>query len=123
MTGLPARYLPDRAITSRIEADLPWGTNIINATGAFMLGPLSGLAFAGHLSPVGKALLGVGFCAAYTTFSTFTFEQGRAGRFDSKQLLDPIHSRGHVWIIRVAVRTSGPANEPTQFPSSSDVAR
>ena len=84
LIGAPARYLLDRAITGRIESDLPWGTFVINATGSFLLGLLTGLALAGHLPPVGKALLGVGFCGAYTTFSTFTFETIRLledGRF------------------------------------------
>jgi CrcB protein len=84
LLGAPSRYLLDRAISRRIESDLPWGTCVINITGSFLLGLLTGLTLADHLSPTGKALLGTGFCGAYTTFSTFTFETIRLledGRF------------------------------------------
>jgi len=84
LVGAPSRYLLDRAISRRIESDLPWGTFVINITGSLLLGLLTGLTLAGHLSPTGKALLGTGFCGAYTTFSTFTFETIRMvedGRF------------------------------------------
>lgn len=74
LVGAPSRYLLDRAISSRIESDLPWGTFAINASGSFLLGLLSGLVLAHHLPPVAMALLGTGFCGAYTTFSTFSFE-------------------------------------------------
>jgi fluoride exporter len=74
LIGAPARYLLDRAITGRLESDLPWGTFVINITGSLLLGLVTGLTLAGHLPPIGKALLGTGFCGAYTTFSTFTFE-------------------------------------------------
>jgi CrcB protein len=72
--GAPTRYLLDRAINGRFESDLPWGTFVINVTGSFLLGLLTGLTLAHHLSPVAKTLLGTGFCGAYTTFSTFSFE-------------------------------------------------
>jgi CrcB protein len=72
--GAPSRYLLDRAINGRFESDLPWGTFFINISGAFVLGLITGLALSHHLAPAGKALLGTGFCGAYTTFSTFTFE-------------------------------------------------
>ena len=74
LVGAPARYLLDRAVTSRIESDLPWGTFVINVTGSLLLGLVTGLALAGRLPALDKALIGVGFCGAYTTFSTFTFE-------------------------------------------------
>lgn len=74
LVGAPSRYLLDRAINGRFESDLPWGTFVVNITGAFVLGLLTGLALSHHLSAVVKALLGTGFCGAYTTFSTFTFE-------------------------------------------------
>ena len=84
LVGAPARYLLDRFVSGRIGSDLPWGTFVINVSGSFILGVLIGLSLAHHLSPVPEALLGTGFCGAYTTFSTFAFESVRlieAGRF------------------------------------------
>ncbi len=72
--GAPSRYLVDRAISNRIESDLPWGTFTINMTGSLILGVLTGLALGHHLPAVPKALLATGFCGAYTTFSTFNYE-------------------------------------------------
>jgi CrcB protein len=75
--GAPSRYLIDRAVINRIQSELPWGTFVINVTGSFILGLLTGLSLSGHLSPVAQALCGTGFCGAYTTFSTFSFETVR----------------------------------------------
>jgi fluoride exporter len=75
--GAPSRYLLDRAISGRFESDLPWGTFVINVTGSLLLGFLTGLDTRGLLSAPAKALLGTGFCGAYTTFSTFSFESIR----------------------------------------------
>ncbi|MDA8263124.1 MAG: fluoride efflux transporter CrcB [Actinomycetota bacterium] len=75
--GAPARFLMDRAISGRIESDLPWGTFIVNMSGSLLLGLLTGLDLNGHLGPVSGALAATGFCGAYTTFSTFTFETMR----------------------------------------------
>jgi fluoride exporter len=72
--GAPSRYLLDRAVTSRIDSELPWGTFLVNMTGSLLLGFLTGLVLAHQMGPVPKALLGTGFCGAYTTFSTFTYE-------------------------------------------------
>lgn len=77
LVGAPSRYLMDRYISSRVESDVPWGTFTINVTGAFLLGLLTGLTLVGRLDPLIKALLGTGFCGAYTTFSTFTYETVR----------------------------------------------
>lgn len=72
--GAPSRYLLDRSINRRFESDLPWGTFLVNVSGSFILGLLTGLSLANHLAPLAKALMGTGFCGAYTTFSTFTYE-------------------------------------------------
>jgi CrcB protein len=74
LLGAPSRYLLDRSISARIESELPWGTFAINTTGSFLLGLLTGLVTRHVLPTVGLTLFGVGFCGAYTTFSTFAFE-------------------------------------------------
>ncbi|MEY9855533.1 CrcB protein [Catenulispora sp. GAS73] len=75
--GAPARYLLDRTIAGRRTSRLPLGTMTINLTGAFLLGLLTGLAVH-HGMPKGMlAMLGTGFCGAYTTFSTFSYETMR----------------------------------------------
>lgn len=75
--GAPSRYVLDRAVNKRVESDLPWGTFLVNISGSFLLGLLTGLSLGHHLSPVARAMLGSGFCGAYTTFSTFTYETTR----------------------------------------------
>jgi fluoride exporter len=74
LVGAPCRYLLDRAINGRVNSELPWGTFVINVSGSFILGLSTGLTLRHHLSPTDQALLGTGFCGAYTTFSTFSFE-------------------------------------------------
>ncbi|MGH2719006.1 MAG: fluoride efflux transporter CrcB [Actinomycetota bacterium] len=72
--GAPLRYLVDQAIASRAGSSFPWGTLVINATGSFLLGALTGLALYHAFPAEAKVILGTGFCGAYTTFSTFTYE-------------------------------------------------
>src|SRR4029077_17773907 len=79
LAGAPARYLADRLITRRVPARplggaLPWGTMMINLSGALLLGFLTGLTLAGRLPAAVKTGVGTGFCGAYTTYSTFTVE-------------------------------------------------
>jgi CrcB protein len=72
--GASLRYLVDGAIAGRADGVFPWGTFVINATGSLVLGVLTGLGLY-HAFPKGpKVILGTGFCGAYTTFSTFTYE-------------------------------------------------
>jgi len=75
--GAPLRYLVDGAIGGRTEGVFPWGTFVINVSGSFLLGLLTGLALYHAFPKTPKVILGTGFCGAYTTFSTFTFETVR----------------------------------------------
>jgi len=68
--GAPARYLLDKAITARQSSQFPWGTFVVNMLGCLALGVLAGTTLAGHVF----ALLGTGFCGAFTTYSTFAYE-------------------------------------------------
>jgi len=72
--GAPLRYLVDGAIAERAEGVFPWGTFVINASGSLALGVLTGLGLYHAFPRVPKVILGTGFCGAYTTFSTFTYE-------------------------------------------------
>lgn len=40
--GAPARYLADRAVQSRHESVMPWGTVSVNVVGSLILGGLMG---------------------------------------------------------------------------------
>jgi CrcB protein len=72
--GAVARYLLDRAVADRTAGAFPWGTFVINVTGSLLLGVITGLALHHGLSRTSRIVLGTGFCGAYTTFSTFSFE-------------------------------------------------
>ena len=75
--GAPVRYLIDGAVGDRTEGVFPWGTFIVNVTGSLLLGFLTGLALYRAFPTEPKVVLATGFCGAYTTFSTFTFETVR----------------------------------------------
>ncbi len=75
--GAPVRYLVDGFVRDRTGADFPWGTFVVNATGSLLLGLLTGLGLYHAFPETPRLALGTGFCGAYTTFSTFTFETVR----------------------------------------------
>ncbi len=71
--GALGRFLLDGLIGARVEHDFPIGTFVINVSGAFALGLVTGLAFDGDaLLLAGTATLG-----SYTTFSTWMLETHR----------------------------------------------
>ena len=72
--GAPLRYVVDVSISDRVQGRFPWGTFVVNASGSLFLGVLTGLALYHAFPKTPKVILGTGFCGAYTTFSTFTFE-------------------------------------------------
>lgn len=75
--GAVARLVFDGALRSWLRVGYPIGTTIINVTGSFLLGLVTGLALAHGLPAEWRAVLGTGFLGGYTTFSTASYETVR----------------------------------------------
>jgi CrcB protein len=75
--GASLRYRVDQTVAERAGGTFPWGTLVINITGSLVLGILTGLGLYHAFPKAPRVILGTGFCGAYTTFSTFTFETVR----------------------------------------------
>ena len=76
--GGAARYLFGGWIQGRAGPDFPVGTLVINVTGSFLLGLLYRYAAdSAAITPEVRAMLTIGICGGYTTFSTFSYETVR----------------------------------------------
>lgn len=70
--GAGSRYVVDTLVQRVWMRTFPVGILLVNVTGSFLLGLLTGAALALDDSLV--AIVGVGFLGAYTTFSTVSVE-------------------------------------------------
>lgn len=75
--GAPLRYLTDVLIQRRHDTVFPWGTLAVNTVGSFLVGLIVALAAGGRVDDQLVAGVGIGFCGALTTFSTFGYETVR----------------------------------------------
>lgn len=75
--GAVTRLVFDGYVRSRTRVAYPLGTTVINVTGSFLLGVVTGLALAHVLSSEWRLIVGTGFMGGYTTFSTASFETVR----------------------------------------------
>ncbi|MEY2849729.1 MAG: fluoride efflux transporter CrcB [Actinomycetota bacterium] len=69
---------------------LPLGTAVVNVSGSFLLGVVTGSAVAGVLPTEWQAVVATGLLGGYTTFSTASLETVRlvqAGRFGAGLLI------------------------------------
>lgn len=71
--GAVARFLVDRAVSRRVARSFPYGTLVVNLSGALLLGFFAGLALSPHVA----LLAGTAFVGSYTTFSTWMLETQR----------------------------------------------
>ena len=73
--GTVSRYGFSGAIHRVLGTDFPYGTMAVNVVGCFLIGFLATIAEKKFmLSPNARMLLMIGFCGAFTTFSTFMLE-------------------------------------------------
>jgi fluoride exporter len=74
--GAALRFVVDGAVGRVLGTRVPWGTALINVSGSFVLGLLTGLALHGLPEAV-LAVLGTGLLGGYTTFSTASVDTVR----------------------------------------------
>lgn len=71
--GAVLRFIVDRTVSSRLGGPFPFGTFVVNLSGAMVLGFVGGMALPPHVALLaGTALIG-----SYTTFSTWMLETQR----------------------------------------------
>ena len=71
--GSLLRFFVDGLVSSATGRDFPYGTLVVNLSGAVVLGLLAGLALAGDAA----LLAGTAAVGSYTTFSTWMLETQR----------------------------------------------
>ena len=71
--GSVLRFLVDGAVSARTGRAFPYGTLVVNLTGALILGLLTGMALTGSAA----LLAGTAAVGSYTTFSTWMLETQR----------------------------------------------
>ncbi|HXX89580.1 MAG TPA: fluoride efflux transporter CrcB [Acidimicrobiales bacterium] len=74
VAGAIARYVVDGAVQDRTEGTFPYGTFVVNVVGSTVLGVVTGLAWYHGLDRSSRVVLGIGFCGAFTTWSTVAWE-------------------------------------------------
>ena len=73
--GANARWVISRYLAKAVGPVFPYGTLVINVSGSFIVGFF--MIWASErvlLDPRWRLLIVVGFCGAFTTFSSFAFE-------------------------------------------------
>jgi CrcB protein len=76
--GALARYGLDGAVSRRLPTSFPWGTFVVNISGALVLGFLLTLMTEQlTTAPWLRSALAIGLLGAYTTFSTLSYETYR----------------------------------------------
>ncbi len=103
--GAPTRFLLDGFVQDHTSGAFPWGTFVINMTGSIALGILTGLGLYHAFPATPKIILGTGFCGAYTTFSTWTFETIRL--LEEGAVLDALLNAGMSLLIGMGAAGAG----------------
>jgi CrcB protein len=99
--GAYARYGLSNAVSARRPGAFPWGTFVVNLTGAFALGMLTGAGVSGDA----LLICGTGTLGAYTTFSTWMVEavSGAGVRYIAVSMAGGLVTAGLGWLLAAAV--------------------
>lgn len=107
--GALARFRVAGAVTARRPSAFPYGTFVVNISGGFTLGLLTGLGVSGDAGFV----FGTGLLGSYTTFSTWMVEAQRLGEDASwlamssylfGSMLAGLAAAGAGWLLGGALR-------------------
>lgn len=104
--GAVLRFVVDGVVRSRIGARLPWGTALINVSGSFGLGLLTGFATRGLPEAV-LVVAGTGLLGGYTTFSAASVETVRL--LQQRRFAASLLSAFGVLVLAVAAAVLGVA--------------
>jgi len=75
--GGMGRYWCTNVVARHFGEYLPWGTIVVNVSGSLLIGILAALVTADGrplISEDARALLMIGLCGGYTTFSSFSLQ-------------------------------------------------
>lgn len=75
--GAVGRFLVDALVQERTTGAFPLGTLTVNVSGSFVLGVVTGLAWYHGLGGHAQAVVGIGLCGTFTTWSTLSWETVR----------------------------------------------
>jgi CrcB protein len=99
--GAVVRFVVDDAVSGRFGRSFPYGTLVINLSGAVILGLLTGLA----LNDDAALLAGTAAVGSYTTFSTWMFETQRLA--EERQYPRAVANIGVSLVLGVAAAAVG----------------
>ena len=99
--GAVLRFLVDGAVARRAVRSFPFGTLVVNISGATLLGLLGGLALSRHAALVADTA----FVGSYTTFSTWMLETQRLS--EERQLRSAVANLVASIVLGIAAALAG----------------
>jgi fluoride exporter len=99
--GAVLRFLVDGAVARRAARSFPFGTLVVNISGAALLGLLGGLALSRHAA----LLADTAFVGSYTTFSTWMLETQRLS--EERQLRSAVANLVASMVLGIAAALAG----------------